>query len=157
MSLPRAVALVAVIAMPVLAHAEEPAPAAEAGFHLESHRMTGFFWVGGLLLAMGNAGGWIVAANAGFDHGSAWMAVPIIGPYIGAVKARDLHNCGAFTPPPAVLAPCNAPIELDGLVALAVVQMLGAALLPFGMLHRHTLVPTLSVAGGPRLGISGEF
>jgi hypothetical protein len=155
----RAAILVAMLAIPALAHAEEPAPAV----HVQSHRMTGFFWVGGLLLAMGNAGGWIVAANAGFEHGSGWMAVPVFGPYVGAIKARDFHNCGDFAPRPAVYAPCNSATEIDGLVALAIVQIIGAALLPFGTLHRHTwikdalVVPTLSLVGGPRFGISAAF
>ena len=159
MGLSRAAILLGALSLAGTANADEPGAA--TGFHLESRHMTGFYLVGGLLLAMGHAGGLVVAANAGFDNGSAWMAVPIVGPYVGAVKARDLGHCGAFDPPTRTRQECNASIELPGLVALAVIQIIGAALLPFGTLRRQTwapnVVPTLSLTGGAHLGISATF
>lgn len=133
---------------------EAPRP----GFHLVHAQMTGFFLPSAFLFVMGYAASLGVAGNARFDNGSAWLAVPFVGPFVGATKAR---YCGGFTPPTQA-GDCAGPMATYGILALGVLQLVGASFFPFGFLHRdywqrNGPVPTVSFQDGLRLGLVGRF
>lgn len=133
---------------------EAPRP----GYHLVRSQMTGFFVPAYFFFATGYLASLVVAGTAKFENGSAWMAVPIVGPFVGVTKAQ---YCGSFTPPHEP-SDCAGPMASQGLMALGIIQVVGAVFFPFGFLHRYywqrnSVVPTVSFQDGLRLGEVGTF
>lgn len=129
------------------------------GFHVVRSQMTGFFGASAFFFMMGYVVPIAIAADARFENGSAWLAVPFVGPFVGATMAF----CGGFTRHPPY-SDCGNQNMLTGeaLMALGIVQIAGAALFPFGFLHRHYwqrdgAMPTISLQNGLRLGVVGTF
>jgi hypothetical protein len=138
-----------------MVHYREEAP--RPGYHVVRSRMTGFFVVSTFLFATGYLASFGIAASARFEDGSAWLAVPVVGPFVGVANAR---SCAYFAPQHTVWD-CTTS-ELGALVGLGIMQTVGAILFPFGFLHRrywqrNTLVPTVSMQGGLRVGVVGTF
>lgn len=133
---------------------EAPRP----GYHLVQSQMTGFFIASALVFGTSYLASLGIASNAKFDNGSAWLAVPIVGPFVGVTQAR---YCGSFTPPTQP-GDCASPLATEAIVALGILQVVGAALFPLGFLHRlywqrDSVAPTISVQDGLRVGLVGRF
>ena len=134
---------------------EAPRP----GYHLVRSQMTSFLVVSSFFSVIGYFGSLGIATTAQFENGSAWLAVPVAGPFVAMTKVY----CGGFTPQRFEVDCGNANmIAAEGLLALGILQTVGAVLFPFGFLHRHywqrnSVVPTVSAHDGLRLGVVGTF
>jgi hypothetical protein len=141
--------------LPMVRYGDE---APRPGYHLVRAQMTGFFVASSFFFGIGYLASIGIASNAKFENGSAWLVVPVVGPFVGVTKAE---HCGGFTPPRQP-EDCASPLASQGLVALGIMQTVGAILFPFGFLHRrywqrNTLVPTVSTQDGLRVGVVGTF
>ena len=141
-----------------MVHYRDEAP--RPGYHVVRAQMTGFFVASAFIFILTYTTSFAVAASSKFANGSAWLAVPVVGPFVAVTEAR---YCGSFTPSTAS-GDCNTPMPMEsmGMLALGIMQTVGAVLLPFGLLHRrywqrNTLVPTLSMQDGLRLGVVATF
>ena len=133
--------------------------APRSGYHLVRSQMTGFFAASSFVLILSYSFSFAFAAAAKFENGSAWMAVPLVGPFVGVTKVY----CGGFTrQPPYSDCGSTSMLTAEALIALGIVQNVGAVLFPFGFLHRRYwqrdgLTPTVSIQDGLRLGLVGTF
>jgi hypothetical protein len=101
--------------------------------------------------------GLLSAFGANLKGGSAWMLLPVVGPFVASFSV----GCGFVSPP----ADCNSPLYEELLWFDSFVQVSGAALLTWGLIGRWEwipndvsawLVPTLS-PGGAGLRVKGSF
>jgi hypothetical protein len=51
------------------------------GYHEERRIRPGFFWTGASILAITYGVGIAIAADAGMEGGSAWLLLPVVGPW----------------------------------------------------------------------------
>ncbi|HEX7601304.1 MAG TPA: hypothetical protein VF316_06850 [Polyangiaceae bacterium] len=140
-----------------MVHYRDEAP--RPGYHLVRSQMTGFFAASSFVLILSYSFSFAFAVDAKFENGSAWMAVPLVGPFVGVTKLY----CGGFTrQPPYSDCGSASMMTAEALIALGVVQNVGAVLFPFGFLHRRYwqrdgLVPTVAFQDGLRVGVVGTF
>jgi hypothetical protein len=103
------------------------------GYHEERLIRPGFFWTGASILAITYGVGIAMAANAGMEGGSAWLVLPVVGPWgaLAVVNQPGNYRCD-FRPVPECNGDVRPFLVLDG-----VSQGLGAALLAVGLLVRE--------------------
>ena len=125
--------------------------------------------IGGIsLFAASYAVGLLVAAGEDFENGTAWLAVPLIGPW-AAIGARDF-SCGPVTAQTTNKCVSNAFDEVETIVFIAVdglVQAAAAGLLIAGAASSQKelvrkdikvgFVPPTPGRNDWRLGMGGAF
>jgi hypothetical protein len=79
--------------------------------------------------------------SAFMDHmqgGSAWMLVPVVGPFAGSLVVNHSgYQCDFVAPP--VTTDCNSPLFIQVLWFDSIVQTSGAVLLTWGLIGRPTV------------------
>lgn len=139
------------------------------GYHVESRSATGLVVVGALTAGVSYAVALGIAFDSGFDNGTGWLAVPVVGPW-GAIGARTF-KCRAQEIEEARRCFDGAYDEATTIAVLAgdgVVQAVGFALWLAGLATKtHELVrddvKALQVSAVPRpgggfdLGVRGSF
>lgn len=144
------------LALILAAHA---AAAQTTGYKVARKPRMGLVLTGAGLLAFGYAASVLTAAVEGFRGVSPVLLVPLAGPWIGF--GWDMANPGRC-PLDATGVDCQSFAVDPGLVAVGLVELAGAVLLPAG-LARHevrtkvTVTPTVAWRGGPILAVSGRF
>ena len=134
-------------------------------YHLGREPRWKLVWAGSIVFGVAYVASVGVAADNKLRDGSAFLIIPVKGPMIAAANVEhSKYQCG-FTPPSGPYD-CNNPFFFFALVGDAVMQVTGVALLASGVVFRRkvwvrnprfTLVPTIRLANGPHLGISGTF
>lgn len=111
------------------------------GYVEDSRANSGLVWGGGITLATSYALGIGFGASRGFDQGLGWVALPLFGPFIAAGQ-RDL-SC-TITVSTASAEECQRKTvdeakTLAVLAGVGVAELVGGALLTFGLLDRTRL------------------
>jgi hypothetical protein len=130
------------------------------GYKVVPHARKGLVIWGVVLLAAGWSIDLIYAQGEGFRNESAWLALPIAGPFIAVAAAKS--NCGSGSSDCTITRDDRAPLALTG-----VLQVAGAGMAALGIglktkslirtdLARATVVPG-PIGTGYGARVVGEF
>ena len=135
------------------------AAAQTTGYKVARKPRMGLVLTGAGLLAFGYAASVLTAAIEGFHGLSPVLLVPVAGPWIGF--GWDMANPNRC-PLDVTSAGCSSLAVDPGLVAIGLVEVAGAVLLPIGLVPHETktkvtVTPTFGWRGGPSIGLLGRF
>jgi len=139
--------------------ATSSATAQTTGYKVARKPRMGLVYAGAGMLAVGEVLGFIGAIASGFQGMSPWMALPIAGPFVAF--GWDMSNPNRC--PLDLTTSCSPSLLVDpGLVAMGVVETVGAVLLGIGLVPHEvktkvTVSPIFDFHHGARFGVAVRF